>query len=166
MAISYTDEQKFPILDTGGSNWGAVVNSALTDMDAGREVTLTANEALSQYEVVCFDLDGGMVKAKADVPTTMPAIGILPNDVSDAAEGKVRTFGWINNAGWSWTIGLPVYLSAITAGALTQTKPARPQVIGIAKTATKILIIPRLPELVPICNNDRVICNNDQVVYL
>ena len=33
MAISYTDNFGFPLLDTGSSNWGAGINGALERLD-------------------------------------------------------------------------------------------------------------------------------------
>ncbi len=146
MAISYTEEMKLALLDSGSGNWGAVQNGLMTSIDAGYEITLTADEDLSagQYKVIYIDSSDKMKLAKADADATMPAIGLLPNNVDNAVEGKVRVSGWIENGGWAWTPGALLYLSASTAGALTETKPTKAQVIGVAKTATKILIIPNL----------------------
>jgi hypothetical protein len=33
MAIAYTTNYNFPLLDDGGKNWGAVNNGVLTDLD-------------------------------------------------------------------------------------------------------------------------------------
>lgn len=53
----------------------------------------------------------------------------------------------ITNGSWSWTPGLPVYLSDSSAGGLTQTAPSTSGhylvVVGLAVTATEIL--PNLP---------------------
>jgi len=147
MTISYTDEQKFALLDTGGGNWGAVINGALTAMDAGREITIEAGENIAQYDAVYIKpVDGKIYKAKADSFSTMSAIGIASNAITSGNQGKVRTLGWINNAGWSFTAGDIIYLDAATAGAVTATAPDKSQIIGTAKTTTKILIIPELPE--------------------
>ncbi len=147
MTISYTDEMKLALLDSGSGNWGAVINGLLTLVDAGYEVTLNAGADLSaaQYKVVYIDASNSMQLAKADADATMPAVGILPNNVAVGIDGKVRVSGWINNGGWTWTVGAKLYVSAGTAGALTETAPSpRAQCIAIAKTATKILIIPSL----------------------
>ncbi len=141
---TFTSEAKYELPDAGSSNWSAVLNANFTSIDAGREITLNAGETLAQYNAVYIKSDGKIWKAKADSQTTLPAIGILPEAITSGVDGKIRTFGWITNAGWSWTPGQKLYVSSATAGAITATKPtAYPQVIGIAKTATKILIVPQ-----------------------
>jgi hypothetical protein len=143
MALSYTTHQKFPLLDTGGNNWGAIINAALTAMDAGREITLEAGENISQYDAVYVKSDGKIYKAKADSASTMPAIGICPYAITSGNDGKIRVVGWIQNAGWAWTIGAKLYLSNSTAGGLTETAPALPQSVGVAITANTIIIDPQ-----------------------
>ena len=34
MAVQYTTNFNFPLLDDGGKSWGAVINGVLTDLDA------------------------------------------------------------------------------------------------------------------------------------
>ena len=52
MDVTYTEESKFPLLDSGGGNWGAVINSMLSDVDAGPEITVQAAENIGQYDAV------------------------------------------------------------------------------------------------------------------
>ena len=142
---TFSEEQKFELPDSGSSNWDAVLNAIFTSIDSGREVTLNAGQVLAQYDAVYIKSDGKIWKAKADSLTTLPAIGLIPTAIASGVDGKVRTLGWITNVAWSWTPGQKLYVSDATAGAITSTKPSvNPQIIGIAKTATKILIIPQL----------------------
>lgn len=154
MSVAYSEEQKFPLMDSGGGNSGAIFNSVLVDMDAGRELAFTAGEALEAFDAVYIDPAMGKVKkADASALTTMPAIGIVPADVANDAAGKVRMFGWIDyddtaKTALAATRGDIMYLSEV-AGELIVTAPTIPQIIGIAKTTTadhitRILIIPEL----------------------
>lgn len=168
MGLTYTTQQKFPLLDSGGNNWGAIINAALMAMDAGREITIEAGENISQYEVVYISTDGKMYKAKADSASTMPAVGICPYAVTSGNDGKVRVVGWIQNGSWSFTAGDKIYVSSGTAGALTANKPAiNPMFFGIALTSDTIIIDPqREAERGDIlCNNEQVMVNNEKVLY-
>lgn len=141
--MDYTTEALYPLLGTGGTNWGAVLNAIFESLDAGREFNLVAGEAIAQYDVVCMMADGLMWKAKADSLTTMNLIGIVPVSVALGLSGKLRWNGWIENIAWIWTVGAPLYLSAATGGALTETPPSANSIpIAVAKTATRIVIYP------------------------
>ena len=52
MAVTYTEESKYPLMDTGSGNWGAVINSMLSDVDAGAEITVQAGETIGQYDAI------------------------------------------------------------------------------------------------------------------
>ena len=77
-------------------------------------------------------------QAKADSTNTMPAIGLFVGDQI------VKTNGIVQNGKWNWTPGNEVYVSAATAGVLTQTAPSAggtfAQVIGIALDPISILL--------------------------
>lgn len=47
MAISYTDNFEFALLDTGSSNWGAVTNSMLEKVDLELKAAQTPISLLS-----------------------------------------------------------------------------------------------------------------------
>jgi len=218
MAISYTEENKFPLLDNGAGNSGAVLNGVLTNLDKGFEMTVQAGEAIGIYDAVylksttyaittttpshTLEISGNhaskfgtgikinitdstnndgvytvesatdngantdivveetivasatqgniqrteMYKAKADSDSTLPAVGIATTAVAQYLEGKVRCLGWIDDdaTAWDFTCNDLIYVSATTAGDLTATAPATPQIIGVAKSPTKILICPDL----------------------
>ena len=62
--------------------------------------------------------------AKADSPTTMSAIGITAESITDSAEGAVIVFGALENLDTSsYTIGDALYVSSTVAGGLTNVKP-------------------------------------------
>jgi len=56
MTISYTTNYNFPLMDDGGSNWGAVINGALEDLDRyiwqnrNPVVTLTGETVVSRMQ--------------------------------------------------------------------------------------------------------------------
>lgn len=60
--------------------------------------------------------------------------GVLDDNV------RLQRMGEVTNTAWTWTIGLPVWLSGTVSGGLTQTKPVNAVLIGIAKSATVIVL--------------------------
>jgi len=51
MSISYTTNFRFPLLDDGASNWGAVINGVLQDIDK----ELSKELVFFEGEVVQFE---------------------------------------------------------------------------------------------------------------
>jgi len=76
--------------------------------------------------------------ADADSATTMPAIGVY------ISNNQVLYSGVIRDDSWTWTVGGKIYVSQ--SGTLTQTAPSasgtQVQIVGIAITATRVLIVP------------------------
>lgn len=165
MTVSYTTEAKLPLLDSGSGNAGAVFNGVLYEIDAmGGFVTLEEGEALSDYDLVYMAMDGKAYKAKADDLNKMPIIGIATT-ATDGTDRKIQVYGWIENVGWSWNIGHKLYLSADTAGGIVEAPPNYKQLIGYAKTATKMLILPDRTAGVDGSENPVVDDNGDIVTY-
>jgi len=78
--------------------------------------------------------------AKADSSNTVPAIGLAYENIPNAGFGRVISIGIISGIDTSgFSVGDRVYLSATTAGALTNVKPTSPssiwQRIGIVITS-------------------------------
>jgi len=145
--MNYTEEAKYPIPDTGTINWGAILNSIFISLDAGREISLKAGENIAKYDCVYIKSDGKIWKAKADAASTLPAIGVCPLAIDLETTGKVRLNGWLFDDSWSLRVGGLIYVSASTAGLWTQTEPLsgnKSQIIGIAKSSKKILIVNNL----------------------
>jgi len=142
MTISYTPEAKYPLLDTGASNFGAVINGIFTSLDKGLELTFIAGENLLQYDTVYISGVNVVKKADADDTAERPAAGMAMSAVSLGAEVKVRMLGWVDyndtllGGALGATAGNLIYLST-TAGRLSIAPYSLfPQVVGIAKTST------------------------------
>jgi len=142
MAVSYTEEAKFPLNEDAGGNWGAIINGVLEMLDRGLELTFTAGEDISEGDVVALKAsDGMMYKALATSETLTPPIGIAPNDVDNGEEGKVLGFGWIDvhtsytGDSIEFTAGDAVYVGS-TAGRVAATRSSWGSVVGTVKTDT------------------------------
>jgi hypothetical protein len=97
--------------------------------------------------VFCQKSDGKLYRAKANAEETSSSQLYACVDAATVmdAPGNVLVRGALEKTGWTWTIGSPIYISAATAGALTQTRPAYPNTIreiGCAVTATQIYFAP------------------------
>jgi hypothetical protein len=142
MTISYTDEMKFPQSESGGYNWGAILNGVMEALDRGQELTFTFGEDVDAGECVAISsADGRVYKADATSATLTPAIGFAPNDVTSGNDGKVRYFGYVDvdtafsGASISWSPGEPVYPDSV-AGRICKTQYSWANPIGYAKGAT------------------------------
>lgn len=63
-------------------------------------------------------------KAKADASATMPCVGIANDEITDAAEGQIVVLGVVAGLDLSsYAANDPLYVSAATAGALTNVRP-------------------------------------------
>ncbi len=116
---------------------------------SGPNVVLTAAENLSQWDVVYINGSSQMAKARADVIGTADAIGIASAAITVSTTGTfVLGNSFIQNNSWTWTPGGFVYLSAATAGAITQTAPSSTNnavvILGVAFSATVIYFNPQL----------------------
>jgi len=107
--------------------------------DAIHVVRNTSGGTLPAGEVVYITGSNGtfptVAKAKADSNTTMPAFGIVLADISDNSFGQIMQAGDAQGIDFSaFTEGAAVYVSAATAGALTETAPTGtnlPQRVGV-----------------------------------
>ena len=70
---------------------------------------------------------GNIILAQANAYNTSQVIGVANQDIPNNTNGYVVTQGLVQNINTgSFTSGNPIYLSATTAGALTQTEPSTP----------------------------------------
>jgi hypothetical protein len=113
-------------------------------VSAQDDITRTAAEILGGHRVV------RAVSAThceyADQSNPLHGDDTLGVTLNAAALGDlvtIRTEGSLTHAGWSWTAGLPVFLS--TLGGLTQVEPSSGciQVIGFAEAADTLFIDPQ-----------------------
>ena len=75
--------------------------------------------------------------AKANSAATMPAVGITQYAISNNTYGEIHVFGLVTAATTGFTSGQAVYVSASSAGALTNVAPSGsniPQQVGICVT--------------------------------
>mgnify|MGYP001581383221 FL=1 len=109
-------------------------------------IAITAGEALADSDAVYPNSSGKMVKAKADAHATAKAIGLSIGSINNNAAGSIRSGGVFTKSSWAWTAGDLIFLSAATAGALTQTEPTTGVscTMGIAITATSMLVLPMM----------------------
>ncbi|MBW2044786.1 MAG: hypothetical protein JRI96_07845 [Deltaproteobacteria bacterium] len=133
-------------IPVGTTGWNAILTSNFQKITALIETyqEVTYGETISAYEVVYLDssASGKAKLAQADGSREPPfGIAIDPG-VLDDANKRVQVSGFIENDSWSWTPGAKIWLSDSTPGAMTETKPSRAVAIGIALSATKLLIIP------------------------
>ncbi len=151
MSTSYTEEAKFPQLDTGSQNWGAAINGIIEALDAGAELTFVFGENVSAGNAVALKtVDGLVYKAASNDPTLTPAIGFAPNTVVSGNQGKVRWFGWIDvdtsfasGDSVSFSPGECVYVGSV-AGRLAKTRYSWANPMGWAKSFTTEGLISRI----------------------
>ena len=114
------------VLTKDESSWG-VLRAGYFSAYSGLVWTIgdkQAGEALSGGNLVYMKSDGKWWKTDADVEaTTKGLLGIAMANISANTAGRVLIFGRVTAAGWSWTVGAPVYVSCTTGG-LTQTAPS------------------------------------------
>jgi hypothetical protein len=113
------------------------------------DVTGTAGESLSTGDVVYLSDGSGALNAgqwyKADADLiygSMGAgeIGLVPAAITSGASGSIRIQGRVTGLS-GLTAGAPHYVSA-TAGALTVTAPTNMRVVGVADSATSLVLTP------------------------
>lgn len=94
-------------------------------------------------QIVYLKSDGKWYLARANSGATSAGdLAIALDSGVAGGKGRLVKLGYVNNTAWSWTPGAPLYLSAATAGGLTQTKPTGAGVVarrvGAASSATAI----------------------------
>ena len=122
-------------------------NPALVDQSySGTTLSQTAGEDLVFSDVVYYNNDGKVYKAKADSTTTMVCMGIVTSDTDANASVILLVDGLIRSStDFSFTVGGQAsataicYVSEITSGIVTQTRPSASsnivQIIGYAVTS-------------------------------
>lgn len=88
--------------------------------------------------------DGHYEEAKADASGTLRCAALAIE--TGTGTKKVLRYGKIKNTGWSWTVGALLFLSASTAGGLTETAPSTSgqyvQAVGEAIASDTIMFNP------------------------
>lgn len=108
-------------------------NEATTNTILGRDNVFiaknTSGGTINKGEVVYVTGSTGNVpniaKAQANALATLPAVGVLVDNILNNAFGNVMTLGIIASLDTSaFSVGAPVYVSAATAGLFTATRPS------------------------------------------
>ncbi len=140
--MSFTSKYSFEKIAYSVTGWNALITNAMQKIDdqIPTRIREQLNEAVSAYEAL-YVVPGTSKFGKAQADgTKQPCVGLSTEAGILNATINIHRDGEITNAGWSWTPGDPIYLSAVTAGALTQTEPhMNKQVVAVALSATKIL---------------------------
>ena len=138
ISVVSKDESLWGILETGHSYVHASLAWYIEDKNAG--------ENLTAGNLVYLKTDGYWWKTDADaVVSTKGLLGLAMETKTVGNAVKVLIFGKVTDAGWSWAVGNPIYVSC-TAGGLTQTAPSgsgdQVRKIGHALSSTIIIFNP------------------------
>jgi hypothetical protein len=122
---------------------------------AGDRVVLerTADVAVGGGRAVVANGATGCVPALASNAGHLQLfLGVTQAAASAGATVDVVALGQVSDSSWSFTPGLPVFVSPTVAGVLTQTVPAAPSSafslsIGVAVSPTELFVRPLLPLL-------------------
>lgn len=137
--------------------WTQDFVSSVAPYNVYLDIAGTAGENLAAGDTACLSdgtgarTQGRWYKCDADftyASSEAPFVGMAPSAITSAASGSIRLQGLVTVTG-PLGIGTTYYASA-TAGALTATVPTNARVIGVAHTATSVLVAPlesKLPNL-------------------
>jgi hypothetical protein len=120
----------------------------------GTKSTLVAGESIVAGDILYYKNDGKVWKAKADATSTVPchALAIETKNANESIKVLLKGY-YRNDALYNWTTGGQasaaaglLYVSANTAGAITQTRPATAtnivQILGHAYSADIVYFDP------------------------
>ncbi len=139
---SFTKHNKLEIPNVGLKNYDAITAENYSLIEQGATMKAVAGLTVLAHEVTYLDTNQQLGKAIADVtPIEGRWLGFVAKNIKQNAEGYVRYSGHQKNEAWSFTPG-PVYLSSTTAGAITQTEPSVPIIVGFAIGTNEMLIKP------------------------
>lgn len=122
--------------------WDTIMNTDMSQLDdvIHTNLLITLGETVDQYKAV------GMFKAETKYKLAqangrlVPALGITLESGVDEDEIRVQRVGPITNVSWTWIPGRPVFLSPSIAGDLTQSPDGSNQLLGMATSATTLLL--------------------------
>ena len=132
---------------TGDANAGDGLfynGTAWVDIGQVEGISFIAASNLSAYRSVIIDDNSKVAYADSSQMGHINRIlGITTRSCLSGHVAAVVTGGVVNNSGWSWTIGNPIFLSS--SGALTQTPPTTGflQIMGFPLSTTSIYLQPQ-----------------------
>lgn len=107
----------------------------------GAATVYIAASAISGHLAVTLDAAGQVVPADPDTAAHgNSVIGVTVGAAAGGAPVELATTGLVTHAGWSFTVGEPVF--AGTAGQITQTPPVGvwQKAIGVARSPTSFVL--------------------------
>lgn len=133
----------------GTQGWDAIMTGDMQILDAAIHTNLAATlgETVSAYQAGYVHTDGKFYKAQAN-GVKQPCLGLFLQGGIATDEVLVQRVGPIINAAWSWSPGVPVWLSMTVPGGLTQVVPWKNKhLIGIPVSATELILVGGLGSL-------------------
>jgi len=115
---------------------------------SGQQESVTAGATVALGDALYENADGEWYLADADSTATMPALRMAVGAGTDGNAVNTITKGVVRLDTWTWTPGLPIYVSTTgtTTNTLTQTAPSGDldciQIVGYALTATVMYFDP------------------------
>ncbi len=102
----------------------------------------TVGENVSAGQPLYRRSDGVLMLASAISSATMPAVAVAAETITSGTAGSVLRMGLATDAGWSFTAGDFVFVSADSPGLLSADRPTSSgcmvQIIGMAESATTV----------------------------
>mgnify|MGYP001327320960 CR=1 FL=1 len=132
--------------DAGVHVWD--VSPAANNGFSGDQESVTAGATVALRDVLYEGADGKWYLADADASATMPAMRMAVGSGVDGGAVNTITRGVVRNDSWTWTIGMPIYVSTTgtTGNTLTQTAPSGEldviQIVGYAISSTTMYFAP------------------------
>lgn len=126
----------------------AASTAQLTDVTGrnGEADTLAARETVFLSDGSGGKTAGSWYRAKADAAgtSTTPILGVVVSALATGASGAIRVIGRMTGFA-GLTIGAKYYVDLTTAGTLTVTPPTLARLVGVADTATSMVLVPNPP---------------------
>jgi hypothetical protein len=140
--MAFTPHNNLETVDTGTQNWDSSINDNFEHLEKGITIKATAGLTLTKSQVTYIDSNGEFQLAIADGSIANKYIGIATTAINKDVDGYAQNYGYHLDANWSWTVGNPLYLSAVTPGALTESEPAESIMVGVAIATNQITVRP------------------------
>ncbi len=146
----FTKHNNYEIPTGGTAAWGTVMDANITLIERGITIKGTAGTTILQNDVVYLDsnfkFDLAIAGGAADAGKW---VGYATTNLNIDTQGYALHHGYVAGGSWDFTAG-PVYLSDVTAGAVTQTAPVNSIITGFAIQTTEILIKPWVEATPPV----------------
>lgn len=164
-----TDKYDLHTIDYSVQGWDSILATDMEKLDDVIQSRLlgTLGETVAISKAVYIKPDGKYYKAQA-ILSKQPAQGLTVESGILDDPIRIQRVGVVTDTGWSWSVGLPVFLSPDSPGELTQEKSAvGNQLMGIAIAATTIVLFGNIDYVTSIvCVDNDVVCVDNNVVRL